>query len=194
MEITGAEKVTFEGEWDDENVIILRRAHFIVNLPWLVSTVVALGVPFLVWAFFKFVPGIRISINHQTTLLLNSVWFLVVFFVAFQTFLNWYFNIYIITNKRLVDLDFFSVFFHKVSQATLDKVQDVEFEKKGILQNFFDYGDVQIETAGEISNFCFENIPNPEGYAKQVLQLASKIRSSGLGEAAYGLPTNTTKI
>jgi len=193
MEITGAEKVTFEGEWDDENVIILRRAHFIVNLPWLVGTVVALMLPFLVWPFFKFVPGIQISINHQTTLLLNSVWFLVVFFVAFQTFLNWYFNIYIITNKRIVDLDFFSVFFHKVSQANLDKVQDVEFEKKGIFQNFFDYGDVQIETAGEISNFCFENIPDPEEYAKQILQLASKIRGSGLGEAAYGLPSNPIK-
>ena len=185
MVVATTPSISFEGEWDDEKVLFLLRAHLVTNTVFIVGTVLSFLLPFGVWLFFKFVPGIQIHTSHTTNYLAIFTWFLIVFGIAFQRFLFWYFNIYILTNRRIVDFDFFSVFSHKVAQATLEKIQDVTFEKRGIAQNFFDYGDIKIQTAAEVPNFVFEAIPDPEGCVKQILGLVSKTRGSG-PEADYG--------
>jgi hypothetical protein len=55
-------------------------------------------------------------------------------------------------------------------------VEDVTFIKKGVLQNFFDFGDIHIQTAGTLPNFDFHAIPDPEGSLKQILDLVSRSR------------------
>jgi len=174
MAIVDLTKVSFEGEWEKEQVLFLLRAHFITNLGWILVAVLAFFVPLPIWLFLKFSPQNLVGISLASGFLVTLVWFLIIFGLAFQKYLFWYFNIYILTNNRIVDFDFISLFSHKVSQATLENIQDVSFEKKGIFQNFFDFGDIKIQTAAEVENFVFERIADPEGCSKQILELISK--------------------
>jgi len=40
-------------------------------------------------------------------------------------------------------------------------VQDISYNQKGIFGTIFNYGNVTIQTAGEIPNFEFEIVPKP---------------------------------
>jgi hypothetical protein len=57
----------------------------------------------------------------------------------------------------------------KVSQLSLANVEDVTSEQRGIFSNMFNYGVLNIETAGEQANFNFGYCPNPHRIAKIIL-------------------------
>ncbi len=54
-----------------------------------------------------------------------------------------------------------------------DKIQDIIISVKGFLAAFFDFGDIQIETAGAFKQFIFRDIPDPE-IIKQVILEAKR--------------------
>ena len=56
-------------------------------------------------------------------------------------------------------------------------------EVKGVLHTLLDYGNVHVQTAGEVERFHFEDIPNPNGVAKMILELAEKDREEHPEEA-----------
>jgi hypothetical protein len=49
-------------------------------------------------------------------------------------------------------------------------IQDVSSRVAGISQTMFNYGDLRIQTAGEIPELSFEKVPNPDKVIK-VLQM-----------------------
>ena len=70
-------------------------------------------------------------------------------------------------------------------------VEDVAVVKRGVLQTFFNYGTMTIETAGEEKNFSFPNTPNPDFYRRivikaheEAIERLGKMGSAGRVEAA----------
>jgi hypothetical protein len=80
----------------------------------------------------------------------------------------------LITNENVIEVRQMSLFAHKVSHLNMINVEDVTVVKRGILQTFFDYGLLQIETAGEKDNFSFPNTPNPDKYRRMVINAHEK--------------------
>jgi hypothetical protein len=165
-------QVRFEGEESQEQSILILRPHIITNLGWIIVIAALLLVPLLIKPFFDFT-HLDVSLDKTTAILLLLSWDLLLLAIAFQKFLYWYFNIYIVTNKRIVDMDFFGLFYRKVSEALLANVEDVSISKGGILQNFFDFGNLMFQTAGARENFLFESVPDPESVQKRILELAT---------------------
>ncbi len=179
MNINEYKKVRFEGESKEEITLFFLRAHSITNLSWILGTAAGIFLPVVNLIFFAISPIIDVPISAVTVGLSLAAWYLVVFGVAFQQFVSWFFNIYILTNKQVVDIDFFGLFHRKVSQTTLGNIQDVTYSKAGIFQNFFDYGNLFIQTAGTAMHFEFHGVPDPEGAQKQVLDLVTKYKRRG---------------
>lgn len=75
---------------------------------------------------------------------------------------GWFFDICIVTNQRIVDIDQQGFFHQKVSEASLGKIQDVVYEIKGFLQTIFNIGNVTIYTSGSEAGFTFENVLHPQ--------------------------------
>jgi len=118
-------------------------------------------------------------LTASTQLILIVSWYLFVFAFAFQRFLVWFFNVYIVTNKRIVDVDFFNLFYKQISSTTIDNIQDVTQKRGGVAQLLFNYGDLVIETAGENPSFEFTAIPNPNLVQKTIINLLSQKRKRG---------------
>jgi len=155
---------TFSDQSEDEKIILVVRQHWYVNLRW-VSTAVLMALAPLLLNFlpvFDFVP-----IKYQPVGLF--FWYLLIFAIAFEGFLNWWFNVFIVTEERVVDIDFVNLMNSKVSDAQLDKIQDVSYEVKGMAATFLNFGTLIIQTAGEIPELEIHNAPNPDMVAK-VLQ------------------------
>lgn len=93
---------------------------------------------------------------------------------VFEQFLLWFFSINIVTDERVIDIDFFGLLFKHVSVAQIDKIEDVNYFQKGIFGAFFNFGNVLIQTAAEVTEFVFNNVPNPDRVVKVISELISE--------------------
>jgi len=159
------EKVNFETKEEAEKIVLFLRQHPIVNLKWIfIATVLALAPSFLLGFNLSFLPG-----NFRFMAILG--WYLVTCGYIFENFLTWFFNVYIVTDERVVDVDFANLIYKEVSDANIDKIQDVTYKMGGVARTFFNYGDVTIQTASEVPNFDFLAVPNPDKVVKVLQEL-----------------------
>ena len=148
--------LNFHGKEQGEEVVLVIRSHWIIYLPQMLLILLALALPWIV-------VGISSAILHNIpiflSLLLTS--FLIALSVAVSSILKWYYNVNIITDQRVIDLDFPNIMAHSMSEAQLEKIEDVTHKQLGILGSFFDVGTVYIQTAGTSQNIEFANVPRP---------------------------------
>ena len=155
----------FEERDEEEKIILVARPHWFTNVSWILVTILLVIAPSLL----KFVPLINdVPSKYMSVGLL--AWYLVSFAFAFEKFLSWYFDVFIITDERVIDIDFNNLLNKKFSEAKLSMIQDITSEVKGVSQTLFDYGTVFIQTAAEIPEITFELVPNP-GKIIKVLQI-----------------------
>lgn len=167
----------FESQDDDEEIVIMGRRHFITNLKWLALASFAVFVP-MFWGEF---PMIKI-LNVNTSFVLSIVWYSALLFYVLENFMLWFYNVYIVTNERLVDVDFFGLLYKNVNVTQIGKVEDVNYSQRGVIAGFFNYGDVVIQTASEQrsddrserSAFTFDRIANPDLVVKIISELMEK--------------------
>ncbi|OGY08132.1 MAG: hypothetical protein A2782_03920 [Candidatus Blackburnbacteria bacterium RIFCSPHIGHO2_01_FULL_43_15b] len=149
-------KAKFENQDDDEQVILLLRRHPITNLPWILLVISLALAPTLL----NFFPELSI-LPGRFQLVTVVLWYLFTTAVFIQGALTWFFNVNIITNRRIVDVDFYTLIYREISDARLDNIQEITYKVGGLLGTFFHFGNVEIQTAGALPNFNFENVPNP---------------------------------
>lgn len=95
-------------------------------------------------------------------MILSYIWF---------NFISWYFNVGIITNERIIDVDFHAVIYKEVTETILPKVEDVTAKSGGFFSAIFNYGNVFVQTAGTEANIEFHNVPKPAEVTKIINDL-----------------------
>jgi len=156
---------SFQEKDDEEEILLAMRPHWITNVGWIVVTLAMVFGPALIKSFALLD---ELPVKYQ--LLGGLFWYMATFAFAFEKFLSWYFDVYIITDERVIDIDFNNLLDKKFSEAKLSMIQDVTSRQIGVSQTMFNYGSVLIQTAAEINQIHFDRIPNPEKVVK-VLQL-----------------------
>lgn len=149
------------------------RKHFITNLGWVTLTLLLFAVPpVLLSSFFGISFHELLGLNSRTVVAIIFSWYLFVIGFAFEQFMVWYFNLYIVTNHRVVDIDFYHLLYKTISAADLDDLEDVTFRMGGIFQAVFNYGDIELQTAGTVTQFEFHGLPHPASVQKTILELS----------------------
>lgn len=76
----------------------------------------------------------------------------------------------IVTDQNVTQILQRGLFSRKISQLSLNDVEDVTADQHGLFSTAFNFGILKIETAGEQSNFHFSYCPRPSHYAKLILE------------------------
>ncbi|MEK7546078.1 MAG: PH domain-containing protein [Patescibacteria group bacterium] len=105
--------------------------------------------------------------------LLASVYYLSIWIFFFSQFTDYYLDIDIVTNDRILDINQKGLFGRSVSELDLTRVQDVHSEIKGIIPTLLNYGTVDVQTAASEENFHFEQVPDPHKVRQRILELAA---------------------
>ncbi len=149
-------KKKFHEQFPDENIILLLRKDIMFLIRgMLVEILIFLGIA----AALAVVIGAGwdwswLWVATPIALVIVGVW-------AFIDWFNWRYDLYVITDRRVVDSTRRFPFKKRLAEAQLDRVQDTSYEKNGLFANVFNYGTMVIQTAGEASNFRWEGMPNP---------------------------------
>jgi len=99
---------------------------------------------------------------------------MVLWMVSFVIWIDYYFDVWIVTDKRIVNIEQKALFSRVVSELELEKIQDITSDVKGVIPTFLNYGDLYVQTAAEMERFVFHNIPDPYAVKDMVMNLHKK--------------------
>jgi len=165
------EGIKFETQEKDEEVILFLRQHPIVLIPSVFLVLLLIAAPILIIPLFFGSLILPFEIPARYFGIGVAFWYVMTFGVALTSFLRWFFNIYIVTQRRIIDIDFLHLLYKEFSEARIDKVQDLSFKSGGIFAAFFDYGDVVVQTAGDTPNIDFTTVPKPARVVETISEL-----------------------
>jgi len=152
--------VQFDSQRDGEVVLLSMRAHPITLVPSFFNSLVF----FLLIFLLNFLVPTFISIN--SIIYINVFFIFFIFVYLWIQIVNWYFNIGLITNLQIIDVDFNILTFKEITRTELTHVEDVTVKTSGFISGIFDFGSIYIQTAGSEINSEFIMIPHPSRAAK----------------------------
>ncbi|HLC87781.1 MAG TPA: hypothetical protein VJG66_01850 [Patescibacteria group bacterium] len=175
-------KIKFDKQEENEVIELFLRQHSIVNVGWVVTSLLLMILPPLllqldsifIWGFVSSVP---------LDILLGGliIYYLLIIAYAFEQFLSWYFNVYIVTNLHIVDINFHSLLSKEVVEISLNDIEVIAHNVAGVFGSLFHYGNVEIETAAETKRILFEKVPRPDIVTDKVQDLQRAKRAMGGG-------------
>lgn len=160
---------------DEKVVLMLRRHAFIIFLEIAILVFLA-AVPFA--ARFMVLNVQPEFFNDEVHTMLTSLalytWELFIWMFLYRAFIDYYLDVWIVTNKRIINIEQEGLFSRHFSEQKLFRVQDVTSTQKGFFATFLDYGDVSIQTAAEQQRFLFEQVPHPTQVALRITELVEE--------------------
>jgi len=157
--------------------MVIRKDVFILIKKMFFSAVLII-LPFLVFnALIMSFPSLLDSeLGYPLIVLFSSFYFLFFWLFSFFSFIDYYLDIWIISNKRIIDVDQRGFFSRVISEQKIVNMQDVTSESHGVFPTIFKFGEVHVQTAGAKSRFIFEEVPNPDKIRDMIIKLADDER------------------
>jgi len=165
----------FPGQHEGEKVEFLVRKHWIIDVKIVMVILLACIVPAMILAstFIAYWPDF---FNESRTVitLIFLIYLLYAFLIIYIKWLKEELDLIIVTSRRVINLDQVAFMERTVSESNLNQIQDIKGIEKGVLSNLLHCGDLEIHTASNKRVFFIENIPNPFGTAKRLLEIRNR--------------------
>ena len=168
--------VRFVAQEKKEEIILLLRRHPITNILWIFLLIVFLLMPVFLFPLLISLQIIPVVLPAPFKLIATFFWYLGCFGFFLVKFLLWYFNVNLITNKRIIDIDFIHLLYQETSATRIAQVEDVTYKMGGIFRTIFNFGDVFVHTAGPEQNIEFMGVPKPAEVTKIIVDLMGRRR------------------
>jgi len=149
------------------------RRHLITNLTWAITAVFFTLAPLIFFVITLLTDFSPTTLPLRYILILTIFYYLIVLCYVFINFITWYYNIFLVTQRRIIDLDYSGIVYHHSAATKLELVQDVSHSRSGFLASFFNYGNIFVQTAG--------NEPNLEAYSAPKPSIAARIIADLIG-------------
>lgn len=169
-------KFHFQGQKEGEVILAVLHRHWfniLTQMLLILALIIMLGLS-----------AIYLPIVFPNIVLLSGGNFFVFFEISgamfiwvlfFILWIDYYFDAWIVTNKRIVNIDQKGLFVRNVSELELENIQDVTTEVCGMIPTFLNYGNVFIQNAGQVERFIFQNVPNPYAVKDLIMNLQEKM-------------------
>lgn len=129
----------------------------------------------LVFASARYPDNIKSIGGIGSVLMFGIAAFLVAELVIYMLIRVYLGNKLIVTTESLVQRLQNTLFHHKTSQLRLGDIEDVTFSQSGFFAQTFNFGTINIETAGEQVNFIFTFAKNPREAIRIVIEAQESV-------------------
>lgn len=149
-------------EQGEERIFEIRK-HWFILMVEIGSSILFAFAPLVLIGIGNLLP-IEIVFQGNPTLTVLSLylmWLLGVWVVLFIMWTDYYLDVWVITDKRLIDIEQQGLFNRRISALELTKIQDVTSSVEGLLPTLLNFGDVHVQTAGSEKEFVIRNVAKP---------------------------------
>jgi hypothetical protein len=164
----------FADQFEDEEVLFVFRKHPIVMRKGLILGMLAL--------LLGTVPALfdpRYSV-YFIGLAIGAVIGLLLFMPSWIT---WWFSVFIVTDKRLIQITQKGFFHRSVIDMGLNQIQMVNYQVAGLQETFLGFGTIMMQTF--VGDLVIHEIPHPAKIQKKLLEI---LREQGVSASPYSEP------
>lgn len=161
-----------------ETIKYFLRQHPLLFVPTIALFVVLFFVPIIIYFLISalFPDLLANSVIFATAVLAASIYYLSIYLFFFSQFIEFYLDIWVVTNDRIIDIEQQGLFARTISELDLYRIQDVTTEVHGLFATLFHYGNVIVKTASSNSHIVFRNVAHPNEIRQALIQLAEDDR------------------
>lgn len=167
----------FPGQRPHEEIFTVIHRHWFNILSHFV-TLLFFGLGTL--AFFFLAPWVASQLNivlsPATTVFITTTLLLFLWVYAFFIWIDYYFDVWVITDERILNIEQRGLFTRVISEVQLEKIQDITTRVGGFIPTLLNYGDILIQSAGQEHYFHFRNVGNPDDHKEDITQLVKKMK------------------
>lgn len=167
-------------ELEKDEVILktIRKHWFIIGIE-LFSILLFMLLPLFLLLLASFIPAITaltLTISPPVFLYGLAAWSLLLLMFGFMTWTQYYLDLWIITDRRVITIDQIQFFNRKISSFRLERLQDIKVAIDGIIPTFLNYGTLRAQTASELeTDFMSTGLPDPREI-QAIIQRATDAR------------------
>lgn len=169
----------------NERILMTVRKHWYALFR---HTAIIAALTFLPAAFYFGRGRIGQMVQTEIITLANfifSLYALALVLYAFIVWTDYYLDVWIITTKRLIDIEQRSLFSRVISELPMAKVQNVTIEIPGFIPTILRFGNLKVETASQ-STFLIRDVPRLYEAKDLILKYAHQ---SASGEHNTAMPS-----
>ncbi len=169
---------SFPGQYENEKIALVVRRHKIILLTYGFYIILMAAIPpiFYFSIMPRAFPGFLYEPYDKVFVLLSIIFYGFVWIAAFTVWLDYYLDIWIVTDQRILDVEQVGLFSRVVSEVDLEKIQDVTSEVHGMPATIFGFGDIQVQTADEEKKFTMKSVPHPVTTRREIIRLYRKAK------------------
>jgi uncharacterized membrane protein YdbT with pleckstrin-like domain len=166
----GKPRKEFPGQHAGEGVVLVFRQHPVVLRRPLIYGLLAIVVSILPLDVIYSGP------LYASLVKLPALVFGLVMLYWFYHWVGWYYSVYIVTDKRLIDIRQKGFFNRRVSEVAFDKVQSINYHVKGLQAALLKFGDITVQTY--TGDWVLQSIYHPEEVHSQMMEVTHTIPST----------------
>ena len=168
----------FEGQKNGEEILMVIHRHWFNILTHF--SVIFFMILFLFGSYFLtafFFDEFSEQLLLNLTAFMRSLFFTFLWLLFFAIWIDYYFDVWIVTSERIINIEQKGLFTRVVSELELEKIQDVTTDVRGVIPTFLNYGHLLIQTAGERERFIFRNVPDPYKIKDTIMKLQNELEN-----------------
>lgn len=152
----------FQGQRESETIIRVVHRHWFDIATHFFIVIIFIAVLFGSLSLLPLLyPNWLGSGISRFTLFIQNSLILLIWLYAFLIWIDYFFDVWIITNERVINIEQKGLFVRSVSELKFSRIQDVTSEVSGMLPTILNFGDVKVQTASEEEFFLFRRVPDP---------------------------------
>jgi len=166
---------SFEGKKDGEEVVIFLHRHWYTLVGKMVAIFGGILLPFIVLAIFG-----QLMIQFKVlsyVIVLCGFFYMMLWYMFFYTLTMYTLDSWIVTNLRVIDSTQHGFFNRKISELSIGNIQDVSVTVDGAVATMFNYGGVEIQSAGAEDKFHFKQVPNPQHVKDEIMRVVNEYKT-----------------
>lgn len=162
---------------EGEEIVAKVHRHWLFIVTRLVALALMLAVPPIVAALLGMLGIVLFAgAGGPALMTLWALWGLVLWVMFWQFWTTYYMDIWVITNRRIIDIDYLRLFDRNIAMVRFERVQDITTHVQGIIGTLLRYGSVVVQTAGSDKEFVIDQIANPEALRDIISKQVSAVQ------------------
>lgn len=172
------EKIELE---PDEKILATVRKHWFIIFSQLFATAFMIFLPLFMVIFLGLSEKTQaiftqLQTNSQLGSFVLIFWLLLSLLSGFMIWTNYYLDLWLITDRRIIVVDQISFFNRTVSNFRLERLQDINVTINGLIPTFLNFGTIDAHTAGNNEErFDTSGLPDPRNL-QAIIQKATDAR------------------
>jgi membrane protein YdbS with pleckstrin-like domain len=159
---------------ENEHILLLIHKHWFVVARTVIGIVFMLVLLAVILALLPLVGGrFDPALVSSVTGFGLSLYLMILCLFAFFSWMDYYLDMWIVTEKRVMHIDQQGLFSRQIAEIPLASVQDVTLNVTGIVHTLFRFGTIRIQTAGE-REFTIDEIPHLQAVKDAILTYAHR--------------------